>query len=57
MGIELLNKEALFVMGYISFIFVIFLSVVICCLKITKISINKFIQEYNNNDLDSTKND
>lgn len=57
MEINLLTKEAFFVIGYISFIFVVFLGVVVCCIKISNASIKKFIQEYNKPDLDTTSND
>ena len=57
MNLELLTKEAFFVIGYISFIFIVFLSIIVSCIKISNTSIKKFIQEYNKPDLDSTIND
>lgn len=57
MNLDLLTKEAFFVIGYISFIFIVFLSIIVCAIKISNTSIKKFIQEYNKPDLDSTSND
>lgn len=57
MNLDLLTKEAFFVIGYISFIFIVFLSIIVSCIKISNTSIKKFIKEYNKPDLDSTSND
>ena len=56
MNLDLLTKEAFFVIGYISFIFIVFLSIIVCAIKISNTCIKKFIQEYNKPDLDSTSN-
>ena len=56
MNLDLLTKEAFFVIGYISFIFIVFLSIIVCAIKISNTSIKKFIQEYKKPDLDSTSN-
>jgi hypothetical protein len=55
MQLDFLNTEALFVIGYISVVFILFLMIIISCIKISTINIKKFISEYNY--LDSTKND
>jgi hypothetical protein len=57
MQLDLLTNEALFIIGYISVVFISFLMIIITCIKISNTSIKKFISEYKKSCLDTTTND
>jgi hypothetical protein len=57
MQLDLLTNEAIFIIGYISTVFILFLMIVVACIKITNKSIKKYILEDDKTYLDTTKND